>query len=703
MLGFFRKYQKIVFTIVTFVVVVSFAFYGVVRSFTNRGEGVQDQPVGQLVDGSTLKEQRLYSLVRLLQYGPDEGGKYSNLLNDSIVHNDLILTGLGELLISHQFEEFKEDLEAKWRRAKHFAPYQHPYAPFINARAVWARFAPEMNTLLDQLNEAPETFTREELSLLFELYKAQAKCPPQMLHQVLYYQQEQYGEQIRKDLSLPQANVALFGFQSLEDWFGPKFLPEVAKFILNAACIAKDEGYTVSKQEAQHDLLTNVYRGLKRYGQGEGPKKEDVGQHFAQAIRYFGLNEKTAMDLWCEVMHFRRMFHEVGEAVFVDTLAFEQFKHSASPAHQVSRYSLPGELRFESFREMLQFQRYIEIVATSNYFELPKEFHPAQELMEEHPELVYKPFEVEVASVTKREVAARIPLKETWQWEIEADNFAELKKTFSSLSSKESSTMEERREAIESLDEKTRFRVDQYARSALVDAHPEWIAEKLQETPTQKQTLKVRLKEGGSPFSGAHFLALLEGEDPSLKQYTTDQETYYSVRVLDKGMGWHYLSFEEVKRDGTIDETLDLLLEEAYTSLGMEQPFEEVKDEVGAKIYADLLDTISQVAKVETLDDYAKYRFDRYLSHVRADLLGQPEALASYQQGPWPLVVHQENLMEDPFHLAKGEYSPVCRGQFYKLDDTVIQTTSSEEVAHAKEILKIEAEKKLMESILSKL
>src|SRR3990167_6984168 len=100
MLGFFRRFQKIFFVIVTAMIVLSFLFFGTARSFFER-EKVVDRKLGQLVDGSALMEKRLHRLMSMIEHGIEEGSRSPNLLSNSLVHKRFILSGLGRILAEH--------------------------------------------------------------------------------------------------------------------------------------------------------------------------------------------------------------------------------------------------------------------------------------------------------------------------------------------------------------------------------------------------------------------------------------------------------------------------------------------------------------------------------------------------------------------------------------------------------------------------
>lgn len=694
MLGFFRRFQKFFFIIVTFVIVVSFLFFGTTGSFFEKEE-VVDHKVGELVDGSPLMERQLHGLMQMLEHGLEEGTRSPNLLSDSLVHKQFILSGLGKILAEHAFADLEEELEQRWDRAKNYVPYQHPYAPHISAKHVWTQFSPNIVGAIERVKAHTGSFDREQVKVLFECYAAQAAFPPPLLHQMLFYRQQQ-SEGVRPDPGLQGANVSLFGFQTVEDWFGMKFVEEMARFILNASCIAQSEGYAVSADEARLSLFSNVANGMKLLNQGKMPEIEEVQGVYAMQIRQTGLNEEEAIALWQRVLAFDRMFQEVGEGVFLDSLALDQFKSYATKGATVIQYSLPMSLQFSTFREMLKFQRYKEIVSDTALLALPQHFKDAQEVMDLHPELVYKQIEVDLASISKEEVAARVALKETWEWEADPKNFASLKEGFSQLAGKPSATLEERMQALDSLDPQTRFQVDQLARFALVDAHPEWVEEELLSQEMERVILKVRLGDQENPLSGAHFLALVESDDPRLNCYSAGGEQYFRVVTLDKQPGWNLLTFEEAA--DLLDEKLDQILQIAYEAEELEESFDEVKDLIGARVYADLVAAIG--GEENDLDELATHRFDQYLEEMRTLAMENPDQFALELEQPYALEFSTETLPIEVDGLSEGEFAATQNAGFYQLIEAVQQLATEEEIAAAKEHLSNEAKHDLMRNLV---
>lgn len=702
MLQFFRKHQKVFFVFVTFFIVVSFSFFGTFSTFMNKEEVASNREIGRIIDGSILKERELIGMIHLLKNGIEEGVSSRNLLCDSFLHNEIMLSGLGEVIARQYFAELKTDLETIWKQMKHYRPYVHPQVSFINATEIWNQFAPEINTLLQQLNQAPENFSEENLSLLFSLYQAQAKFPPHLLHQMLYYQQTQ-NKQIPFDPALPHLNAALFGFQSIEDWLGAKFLELTSQCIINGAHIAHEQGYLVDKEEARLSLMRNVYKGLEMVLQGQKPKVEDIQNHYARQIRSLGLEEKNAIALWQQVLSFKRLLDEVGEGVFIDSLALNHFKSFADSKWKTRQFSLPKDLQCKDFRTMLKFQRYLEAVAeqSNDPLLLPQTMSDAESVAKTYPQLVCKSFEVDVASVDQEQLASQISLKQTWEWEKQTDNFALLQETFPILATKNCESGDKRLEILDELDPPTRLKIDQFARKSILSKDPESMKEALAKAEYKHQTLKVRMKGGSGPFSGEKFLQLLENDNP-VHQFSEDQITYL-VRVLKKGENLELVSFKEALEDGTLDELLDELLKTAHEQLKFDQPFEEVKNEVGARIYRDLLVAIEKnTGKVyEKLDDYSQDRFYAYLTQAREMSKQDPQFFESFPQD-WKLIVEESFVAHASPILKVNEFSQIEEGKFYQLLEFIEGKADEKEIKDVKEELRKNAKQTLMRNLLDR-
>ena len=141
MLGFFQKYQRVFFIFVTVMVVASFAFFGVFDTLSNNDRTVEDRQIGETVDGSPMMLLEVQRLSRFIATDAEDDSPYfngtANLCNDGVIRNDLLRTGISDLLVSDYFTVMKGDLKQRLDRAKRYRVYENPEAPFISARAVW--------------------------------------------------------------------------------------------------------------------------------------------------------------------------------------------------------------------------------------------------------------------------------------------------------------------------------------------------------------------------------------------------------------------------------------------------------------------------------------------------------------------------------------------------------------------------------------
>jgi GcvH upstream region-like protein len=755
MLGFFRKHQRFFFFFVTIVVAISFSFFGTYSTLVPE-QGTSDRVLGKAIDGSSLRSREVEGLARLIGSDHEDQGKLPNVLNDGVIGKDLLMTGLGTMLAERYFADLKDDLQPRIKKASHFKPYAHPQVSFLSAESVWQHIAPGMSDRMTLLKNYSEEMSLQTFSLLAGLYVDQMHLPPEMLRRILSYQQKQYSW-VQPDPRLQKDDLSLFGFQTVEDWLGPKFVQLASQFILNAALIAEQKGYRVTEEEAHVDLLQNVASLLQRYSADEGPE-----EYFKQQVRVLGMDERTVLKLWRKVMLFRRYFSDVGGGVFNDDLAQKQFNAYAKESVSVDLYQLPPELRLKNFQDLLKLQVYLDAVALpkarGSLLSLPKAFLKPEDVEKRFPELVQRSFLLEFSEVQKEQIAEQISLRETWEWELEDNHWKELKTRFPILAQKEAATREERFLVLESLDPKVRLEIDQCARARIVDSHPEWIDQALQQAPLKTQIVGIRSKGGTLPFAGATdssaILTLLqlaplkdakEDSAPALAagaklvQFSADGKTIYRVSVLKRSPSKEILTFATASHDGVLETLLDKRLEESYSEVskkdaapfkqedGTLKPWKDVKDQIGARLYPELLKAIKEEPQ-ESLDVYAHRRLYEYMKEAGRNLEADPENPLWIQtsnsetewervslDSQWRLVKSRSEIKRSaPSRLNKEELFQLEEGAWSKMEISssgdlsfahVLHHQSGaeatpDEVSRGQYILSIDAKRYLMQQVL---
>ncbi|HSX04750.1 MAG TPA: hypothetical protein VLG76_08495 [Rhabdochlamydiaceae bacterium] len=722
MLNFFRKYQKIFFVVITFIIVISFTFFGTFSTFASRQER-PDQKIGVALDGSAITSREIELMNRFLKNGIREGGKTINLLNGSVVHHDFLENGLATLLVERYWADIKGDLESRFRKAKHFTPYVHPQVPFLSAKVIWEQYCPEMNPLLEELKAASDEITPDTFSLLLKLYLAQSQLPSPLLRQLLHRQQDQYSW-IRPDPMLDREDLSLFGFGSVEEWFGPKFMNLVSQFLINASAYAKQKGYQLTKEEARADLLLNVRKGLELYSQGKPVSLEDAGGYYYQTLQALGIDESKAIVIWKRVMGFRRLFQEGAGGVFLDSLSLKQFHSFTRDSAKIALYQLPQALRFSDFSSLMKFQCYLETISAEKCTDLnlPKTFLSLSAIEKKFPELVQKKFQVKLAQVKVDQLLQRISLKETWEWELDENHFAYLKEEFPLLALESSSSRDDRFFALEKLDPKLRLKVDGVARKNIFNLHPEWVDEALDKAPFTEEMVAIKKGSLSLPIDGMtdalEFGLLLEKEDPSLRHFTANDETFYRIEVLKKPEEKEVLTFAEALKDGTLDRLLDQKLEAAYPDVRKKspseflveknnwKPFDQVKDQIGMIVYPSLFHSFKQ-----------KSQFQEFMKKAKSDFEqgGQREFIGHPLAKQWDLVKSEidmrrkkemDPLLDEAFRLKEGEWSSLAFQQdgdicfFQLLERKQDKESSLEDITEAQRPLVIDAQRNLMNQIL---
>ncbi|HEY5235001.1 MAG TPA: SurA N-terminal domain-containing protein, partial [Rhabdochlamydiaceae bacterium] len=292
MMNFLRKHQKKTLMIVTVMIIASFTFFG--TSATLNSREISDKKVAIALDGSPIMERELAAMVRFMTMGTNE-----------MLKNDLMSTGLTTILAERYFEELKGDFEEKLEKARRFTPYAHPQAPFLSAEQAWNMYAPQIPYHLAAVQKgdlSPKTFAAYS-----DLYLGQVAFPPELLRRVLLMQQQHFTWiSPDRDLYDPR-HLSLFGHQSFDEWFGPRFTEVLGKFLFNAATIAEKKGYKVSINEARASLLQTCLQTLRSVPSKDQATYADASEFLRQQIQMCGIDESQAVKVWRKVMLVHRL------------------------------------------------------------------------------------------------------------------------------------------------------------------------------------------------------------------------------------------------------------------------------------------------------------------------------------------------------------------------------------------------------------
>ncbi len=194
------------------------------------------------------------------------------------------------------------------------------------------------------------------------------------------------------------------------------------------------------------------------------------------------------------------------------------------------------------------------------------------------------------------------------------------------------------------------------------------------------------------------------------------------------------MTYQEALKEDWIGELLDEKLQNAYADVRKKdpapfklendawKPFSDVKDQIGAILFADLLKQISD--KTLPLDHYPAQRFALFMQNAKKNIESQGNASSFLKTtgqpllDQWTLVQETKEIKrsdtttlskEDMFTAAEGRWSRVSTSRngdlaFFRLvKKGVSEQTIADKVAEGQHLLGMDARRLLMHQVLQKM
>lgn len=594
-------------------IITSFCFFGTYDAITQMREE-PDRKFGIAMDGSPLMQKEIGQLTRFIEtdladYRVLENKGYANFLNDGFVKSEIFQCGIAKVLFDRYQGELKEELKERLVRFQKFKPYEHPQK-VTGVEMTWKRFMPAFFEDYQTFKGVGVEPTAEAFAALSALYMDQSRFPPALMRQMLRYQQQQYGAAVQLDPYVHSGDLTLFHAASLSDWFGPKFVELTAQFIHNAAIFAKNQGYVVTEAEAKASLLQSSMQNMQQLSPNEVISGGEFEKIYQRQLKILGLTEREAVAIWQKVLLMRRMLDDVGFGLFVDSLVYDQFHDYVSRGARVEVYQLPKALRLKNAEDVIKLDLYLDAVTNQGgRLDLSGDYRSVEEVMAIAPELVEKRFKVSVARVRKEDLERDIALRDTWEWEVEDQNWALLKERFKEISGSVEKNRQERFAFLETLDVELRDQIDGFAREKIVSENLGMIRERLSSETSTPKVVRIALKGVGQPLVGINdrvkLLELLEksairgegktGELDSFEKlscYTEDGKVFYRIHLLDRSKNYEIMTFEDAMSSHALDLMLDTRLQSEYVKRGYKESFEEVREQIAKSLFAKVVSNV---------------------------------------------------------------------------------------------------------------
>jgi len=709
MLAFFRKYQRYFFIVITVVIVISFSFFGTYQAVPEAQ--FNEEMAFRAIDGTAISRQELDETIRFIATDNDDkilfGAESNpNFLNDGVIKKDIIQTGIAELIAMHYSKDIEADLQARLQKEKNYRPYVHPEGNFVSAETAWMNFAPSLKEGFEALQASDNATSQRAFANRIKLFLAEKHFPSPILRQVLRYQEKQYSW-ITPDDNLNRIDLSLFGYHTTEDWFGQKFLRLAAEFIINSAKVAEQRGYRVSKEEALADLVNNSEVSFQQQLQRQQLNVATSEQYFNEQLRKMGLDQSKASKIWQKILLSRRLFQDAGSSAFVDHAGLNAFMNYAKESASGQFYQLPEELQLTTYKDLQKFEAYLNAVAknrdSKNALALPKEFLSADEVAKKYPQLVQKKYLLEISQFDQNNLLSKARVKETLNWQLEDKNWQTLVKEFPELGVSQSKDRTARFAMLDNLTPKTRASVDLFSRKAIVKAHPEWLAEALENSESKISIVSIPLKGKGSPFvgltNGNALISLLDKSavqtqqekvetknaiSKELANYSADGRHYYKIRVIERSPQKEVLTFAEANNNAALDQVLNDQLQAFYEKEREKspaafqkadkswKPLVDVKDKVAERYFKNILTSIAteqKSGKILSNSEASALRLSSHLKSIKSalekdsgkkdeyvrnsnDKASETETLTAA-----PALSDQWKLVAKPFNVARNQKS----------------------------------------------
>jgi GcvH upstream region-like protein len=682
MMQFFRKYQRYFFIFLTGIIVISFSFFGTYNALAS--QEVEDVVVFKDVSGKSVKRSTLTTFMRFLSSDADDkiaqGGIWGpNFLNDGVIKKDFLETGLALIIAEPFINDLKGDIDVRKDRQQNFKPYTHPYAKSLSAQNSWAYFAPG---ILSNLSAMKNELTNQEFfNTQVALYLEQDRFPAQYLKQVLNYQESQLKNS-PNDPFLLSKDLSLFGYHNLEDWFGQSFLELSAQVIINGAATAKKQGIVVSNEEALAELLYNnevSYRKLLE-AKSQYLQVRNSTEYFQEQLRLLGIDQKTAIDIWKEVIAFRKLSNLVSNSVFVDSSTYEDYQKWASSGVKATIYEIPEELKLSDANDLKYFQTYIALTAQNQEdpLNIPQQFKSIDEIKALAPELVQKRYDINVATALASDIQMKAPIKEVWNWQLDNANWPKLMVKFSYLGTNYNLSREEKLALLDSLSSEKRLAIDNFTRGEILKSHQDWISDSLDNAEFKKVTINI--KEKGSdlsqlgmsnpkvlqafldqyPLGNSDYSEEEKIAKEALYNYTENGSQYFRIELLRRENELSPLTFNQASKDGS----LKILSEKNKTDISL--------------IVDTIINDASQnghpwhestgISKEDFAAHYRFFKFSRdVLDDVKANNFSNVEDIDASQLAVTFDEDKNSRLFNSQFKLKKKE-ATITRNEFASYD-----------------------------------
>ena len=563
MLSSLRKRQKGILLFVFTVIVISFLFFGTYSSFITKPQVAKNEIVTTSQKGRILYSNDVkalgYFLSRQVSHRP---GIMQGLLKDEVIERVLFDTKLLERVVANEAASRPELSRAEWKKRRQFVPYEHP-SRILSAKVVWKSFLPKMVEHFEELALDPEDaeFATRSARILCDLFRDQMEFSPEMLRQILLYQQNQYSRFIQADSSLTHEDLHLFYARDFDAFFGEEVKNRVAHELFRLYNEAEDAKIKVSSRAAHRHLREVCAKH----------RQKEVEQLVQAELQNEGISLKD-LEKAVQMFLVADAYLESKASVTVDPVLFKKEHLNTLEETEVTLISFDDALLTDTPEKLLKLDLYLKgVLACKDDFDFTALPIPEEKVAADFKLGVYR---LEYAMIDRERIEKELLLKDVYAWEISGNGWKKLHDAFAQHIPADIADLEKRRLHLDTMAGGLRQEIDDKARACMVSENPFRIKECLAKEKAKSEDVTIPLAKGvfvlGHLEQKEKLIALFEkalsaepeaGALEMLSCYSEDGRYFYRIRTLAKVEPVHVGSYGKLYEHGVLEALLAKRLE----------------------------------------------------------------------------------------------------------------------------------------------
>ncbi|WP_157952567.1 hypothetical protein [Candidatus Similichlamydia epinepheli] len=560
MFSFGRNLEKIILGFVLFVLTLGFVFSGSSLS------GVSPlKKESQIRIGSKKYAPEFFmSFKRMISLE----GTIGCALNDRVIARDFFMSGLVDSLFKMDETTIYGEMTSNIEKEKKWRPYKNPVLSDISLEGIWRNSAPNLSDSWNRFREMSFSLESSPVSE-FDLFK----CKSNLYVSQSFYTDEDFRSLLRSQIKyetdaealmghLNENNLHFFGYITTEEWFGKKLIDLVARCILRGAESARSQGLEVTLEESKADLWARASQMADRFTDEE--RMVEAKSIFQSFSTFSGLSNSRLVELWREVLLFRKLTAQYTSSLVLDSTIFKHIGKYATEGHRVVRYAIEPGIFLRATDQQFLFHLYCSKIDPDwfRHDSLPKKFLSVEDVKRFYPELIGFRCKGKHRILRQDALTQVSPLKELWTWQVSDDHWEfvleqepKLHKVYGS-----------RLDRLFALDDRERIKLDLVCLAEMVREDPDMVKQFLKDCEDDSsRDLQIGLFHPDSPFNfleqeaKVEFFALidraLQGDEEARKKlqfFTPDGVNFIRFDPEERGPDY-ILTFTQARMGGALE------------------------------------------------------------------------------------------------------------------------------------------------------